>query len=114
VAAPVLAIGAATAPLGHELVHLVLDDGRELSASPGHPTADGRRLADLRVGDRLDEATVVRTERVPLFGGRTYDLLPGGATGAYWADGVLVGSTLKKRTEVTEPPRGDCHPPPIP
>jgi hypothetical protein len=26
--------------------------------------------------------------------GGTYDLLPSGPTGTYWADGVLLGSTL--------------------
>ncbi|MGH7500699.1 MAG: Hint domain-containing protein [Longimicrobiales bacterium] len=31
-------------PVGHEFIRLRLADGRELLASPGHPTADGRRL----------------------------------------------------------------------
>jgi hypothetical protein len=28
-------------------------------------------------------------------GGATFDILPGGVTGAYWANGVLLGSTLR-------------------
>jgi hypothetical protein len=31
---------------------------------------------------------------VPYDGTRTYDLLPAGATGTYWANGVLLSSTL--------------------
>jgi hypothetical protein len=27
----------------------------------------------------------------------TYDLLPSGATGFYWADGILIGSTLANK-----------------
>jgi hypothetical protein len=31
---------------------------------------------------------------VPYAGGRTWDLLPAGATGSYWANGILLASTL--------------------
>ncbi len=34
-------------PPGHQMVHLFLDDSRELFASLGHPTAEGRRIGDL-------------------------------------------------------------------
>jgi hypothetical protein len=78
------------------MVHVVLDDGRELWASPGHPTADGRALSDLRVGDLLDGARVTLLEHLPYEGIATYDLLPSGDTGLYWADGILMGSTLAK------------------
>jgi hypothetical protein len=81
----------------HLMVRLRLDDGRELLVSPGHPAADGRRLGDLQPGDALDGAHVVSAERVPYGGDATYDLLPSGATGAYWANGVLIGSTLAGR-----------------
>jgi len=46
------------------------------------------------VGDRVDGATVVAATTVRLTDGGTYDLLPSGPTGTYWADGVLLGSTL--------------------
>jgi hypothetical protein len=26
----------------------------------------------------------------------TFDILPAGSTGTYWANGILVGSTLKR------------------
>lgn len=95
VAAVVDGIGRAAVPPMHELVRLVLDDGRSLAASPGHPTADGRRVGELRAGERFDGATVVAATRARYRGSATYDLLPSGDTGAYWADGVLLGSTLR-------------------
>src|SRR6266850_6184127 len=36
IAAPVLEVGSIEAPSGHRMVHVVLADGRELLASPGH------------------------------------------------------------------------------
>jgi hypothetical protein len=94
VAAPILLVGSAQVPVTHEMVHLALSDGRELWASAGHPTADDRRLGDVQVGDPLDGGLVTLAERVPYGQPATYDLLPAGATGWYWADGILVGSTL--------------------
>ena len=93
-ATPVLEAGSMEAPAGHQMVHLVLADGRDLLASPGHRTADGRPLDSLAVGDMLDGATIVRWELVPYGHDRTYDLLPAGPTGSYWANGILLSSTL--------------------
>ena len=81
-------------PASHQVVHLLLDDGRELFASPGHPMADGRLLGNLVPGDRVDGAHVVSAERIPYEETATYDILPSGETGFYWADGILMGSTL--------------------
>jgi hypothetical protein len=94
VAAPVLEVGSTEVPAGHVMVHLVLSDGRELRASPGHRTADGRPLGSLAAGDALDGSRITRWEQVPYSGDRTYDLLPAGATGTYWANGILLSSTL--------------------
>ena len=94
IGATVLEVGSTQVPAGHLMVHLVLADGRELLASPGHKTADGRALGSLTAGDRLDGSTIKLWELVPYSGDRTYDLLPTGATGAYWANGVLLSSTL--------------------
>jgi hypothetical protein len=96
VAAPIVEIGSMEAPAGHRMVHLVLADGRELLVSPGHPTADGRQAGNLRVGDQLDGSTITAWELVPYAGGRTYDLLPAGATGLYWANEILMASTLRQ------------------
>jgi len=81
-------------PPTHQMVHLVLDDGRELFVSPGHPIIDGHTVGDLTTGDLYNGASVISTERVPYSEGVTYDLLPSGDTGFYWANGILIGSTL--------------------
>jgi len=96
VAAPVLEVGSMEAPAGHRVVHVVLADGRDLRASPGHPTADGGLLGSLAAGDMLDGSRIVLWELVSYAGERTYDLLPAGPTGTYWANGVLLASTLTK------------------
>jgi hypothetical protein len=93
-AATVTALGSVAFPLGHNAIRVTLFDNRSVTASAGHPTADGRSVGQLRRGDRLDGATVVSAEPVHLSDGATYDLLPSGPTGEYWADGVLLGSTL--------------------
>src|SRR5439155_1009954 len=74
---------------------LVLSDGRTVDVSPGHPTADGRRVGDLVAGDAYDGAIVASADRVAYSGGATFDILPAGPTGAYWANGVVLGSTLR-------------------
>ena len=94
VAAPVTEIGSMSVPPGHLMVHLRLGDGRELLVSPGHPTADGRVAGALRPGDRLDGSVITLWELVPYSADRTYDILPAGATGHYWANGILMASTL--------------------
>jgi len=105
VAVALVLVGSAPVPSTHEVVRLALADGRVVFASPGHPTADGRRVGDLIAGDVLDAARVAGTERVRYRGGATYDILPAGATGAYWANGVLLGSTLRAQLPgVATPP----------
>jgi hypothetical protein len=89
----VLETGSTKAPIGHEVVSLRLADGRSVLASPGHPTADSRSLGDLRPGDLIDGSRVVATDLVS-YAGTTYDLLPSGPTGTYFADGIPLGSTL--------------------
>ena len=95
VAAPVLEAGSTQVPAGHMMVHLTLSDGRQLLASPGHRTADGRPLGALAAGDELDGSTIASWELVPYAGDRTYDILPAGPTGTYWAGGIWLSSTLK-------------------
>lgn len=95
VAAPLVAIGSTPVPDTHQVVRLVLEDGRTVFVSPGHPTADGRRVGDLHEGDVVDGAVVLSAERVRYAAGLTFDVLPAGATRAYWANDVLLGSTLR-------------------
>jgi hypothetical protein len=93
----VLAVGSMTAARAHQVVQLRLDDGRVLRASPGHPLADGRLLGTLRVGDRVDGTGVIGVQRLPYGDRATYDLLASGPTGSYWANGVILDSTLASR-----------------
>jgi hypothetical protein len=92
--APVIETAHTPVPAGHQVIALRLDDGRVLHASAGHPTADGRTLGALAPGDVLDGARIVGMQRVLYTAAETYDILPAGATGFYWADGILMGSTL--------------------
>lgn len=82
-------------PPTHKMVVLVLADGRALLVSSGHPSVDGRTVGDLAEGDVYDGSRVVTAGRVAYSDGATYDILPSGATGFYWANGVLLGSTLR-------------------
>lgn len=91
----VIALGSTDAPANHHVVHLVLADGRSVTASPGHPLADGRRLAELRAGDTVDGSVVVSADLVSYEGARTFDLVVSGPTGTYLVDGIALGSTLQ-------------------
>jgi hypothetical protein len=98
VVAPVAVVGHTPAPFGHRVIRVVLEDGRAVVASPGHPTGDGRRIGDLNPGDLLDGSRIVSVDLAP-YAGDTWDLLPLSSTGEYWADGVLLGSTLVRHTD---------------
>ena len=91
----ILQTGRTRVPLDHHMTHVILDDKRELYVSPNHPTADGRFFGDLLMGDLLDGSKIKSVEEVPYNGTYTYDILPSGQTGFYWANGILVSSTLK-------------------
>jgi len=95
VAQPVLAVRALPRTQPHLLVELTLSDGRVVRASAGHPDARGMAIVDLSVGDALDGATITGVRYVNYDGAATWDLLPAGATGTYWANGVHLGSTLR-------------------
>ncbi len=91
----VIALGSTVAPPDHRVIRLVLADGRTVTASPGHPLADGRRLGDLRLGDVVDGSRVVSLDSLPYGGGETFDLVVSGPTGIYLSDGIPLGSTLR-------------------
>jgi hypothetical protein len=93
-AVPVLQAVKIPVPSSHRLLHLELSDGRELDASPGHPALDGLPLGALSIGDTIGGGTVIRADLVPCSGDSTYDILPAGDTGGYWANGIPLKSTL--------------------
>lgn len=78
----------------HRVVRLELDDDTVLEISPGHPTADGRELGELRPGDMLDGRAVRSAGLIDYAHQFTHDILPASTSGAYFAAGVLMGSTL--------------------
>jgi hypothetical protein len=78
----------------HRVQQVRLATGVVLEISAGHPTADGRSFADLVAGTELDGSAVVGSELVPYGYPFTYDILPASDTGTYFAEGVLIGSTL--------------------
>jgi len=94
VALPILETSRTPVPATHYVVHVILSDGRELFVSPGHPTGDGRFIRELSVGDMLDGGRVIFVQSILYKNAYTYDLLTFGPTGNYFANGILIGSTL--------------------
>lgn len=95
IASVIMLTGKTSAPVGHKVVHIQLSDGRNLYVSPGHKIADGRKMGELRGGDTLQDATVLSANLIPYMEEYTYDILPAGATGMYFANGILLQSTLR-------------------
>ena len=93
IAGVITATASAQSPTSFQITRIALDDGRVISASPGHPTTDGRTIGGLKVGDTLDGGIVAAVTAVP-YSGYTFDILPDGGTGYYWANGILLKSTL--------------------
>ena len=94
VVVPVVRVGR-TRVTGHRVVRVTLDQGTVIEMSAGHPTFDGRRFGELRVGERFDDThRVVALEVIPYEHDATYDILPASTTATYYAAGALVGSTL--------------------
>lgn len=91
---PVSLVSKTAVPSDHKMAQLVLKDGRALLVSPEHPTIDGRTVRDLAVGDTYNGSQVVSALRVLYAEGYTYDILPSGETGFYFANGILMDSTL--------------------
>jgi hypothetical protein len=99
VAAQIVLVTHTPAPPGHHVLRISFSDGRVVEASPGHPTADGRQVGDLKPGDMLDGSRVISIDSFP-YVGDTWDLLPAGPSGTYWVNGILLGSTLRANSPV--------------
>lgn len=78
----------------HEVTHLKLSDGRCLYASKRHPTVNGC-ISELEYSGYYDGAKIESIQTIPYFNKTTYDLLPDSDTGFYWANNILIGSSLK-------------------
>ena len=91
----VIKVSKTPVPATHKVVELVLSDGRKLLASPGHPTVTANQtLGDLVANDVYDEVKVLRAKLIPYTQSYTYDILVSGETSFYFADGILLASTL--------------------
>lgn len=81
----------------HKMVHIVLEDGRKLIVSPGYPTIDNKELGSLKKGQILDNSKIVSLQTMSYKEKYTYDILPSGKTGGYWANNILIESTLSSQ-----------------
>lgn len=91
----VIKVGNSVVPITQRIVHVVLSDGRNLYVSPNHPTITGQVVGNLRVGQTYDNARITKTDLVSYWDLKTYDLLPDSETGFYYANNILMGSTLR-------------------
>jgi hypothetical protein len=74
---------------------VTLANGAVLEVSGRHPTAEGRPFSTLRPGDDLGGVAVRSVSPdFPYPYAFTHDILPGSSSGAYFAAGALIGSTL--------------------
>lgn len=94
VIAPLVKVSKVSVPDDYVIFRLLLSDGRKLLVSGAHPTADSRAVEELRNQDSLDGARIVEKDLVPYGDLFTYDILPASDTGLYWANDILLKSTL--------------------
>jgi hypothetical protein len=85
----------------HHVVRMSLATGAVLEISPGHPTADGATVGDLRAGDRPAGVKILTVELVLYAHSHTYDILPASDSGVYFAAGIALASTLHGREQFT-------------
>jgi hypothetical protein len=83
-----------TPVVGHHVLHVTFESGRFIDMTAEHPLADGRPLSVLSAGTQLMGGVVSSVTRVAYTHPATYDILPDSTSGAYFASGVLIGSTL--------------------
>ena len=95
VVVPLVRVQRVPVAAGHRMVRLTLSTGRVLELSSGHPMADGRLVSDLREGERFDGVAITAHVSVEYAREHTFDILPSSSSGAYFAAGVLVGSTMR-------------------
>jgi len=105
VSVPLIKISKTPVSRDHHMVHILLDDGREVFASAGHPMANQKNIGELEVGELVfgglvnselvNGVEIIKIQTVPYTSGFTYDILPDSETGFYFANGILMGSTLR-------------------
>ncbi len=104
---PIIQVNKILVQKDYIMTKITLEDGRCIQASPKHPIPiekdylnssktqyEELLFSEIKIGDYVDNSRVSSIELVNYNGGFTYDILPAGESGYYWADGILVGSTL--------------------
>lgn len=81
-------------PETHIIYRILMANDRQVYGSGAHPTVDGTEFKNLKAGDIVDGGKIISVEELKYTTGYTYDILPSGDTGYYWANSVLIGSTL--------------------
>ncbi len=94
IAVSILKTSQTAVSLKYLVVKVTLEDGRNITASAGHPSTQGRPLGDYRIGEMLDGGLISEINFLDYAGQATFDLLPAGPTGWYYANDILLGSTL--------------------
>lgn len=94
VAAPLLSAGVVPITAPHGMVEITLADGRSILLSAPHPLTDGRRADQLVAGETYGGSIVASIRTMLYKGAATYDILPAGDTGFYFANGIPMASTL--------------------
>lgn len=95
VVAPIVRVSRVSVPESHRVVAMTLQDGRTVRVSPEHPLVSDGVVGNVDVGASLDGSIVIDRQLVVPTGGATWDILPAGETGHYWANGVRLGTTLR-------------------
>ena len=79
------------------VVNIELDNKIILEALPDHPLGPSKyKFRDLRTGHEIDGHKIVSIKLVPYKHKYIYDILPQSRTGTYYANDVLIGSSLRK------------------
>ncbi|HWP07853.1 MAG TPA: Hint domain-containing protein, partial [Polyangiaceae bacterium] len=99
-AVPILRVNR-TPVVNHQVLRVTFDGGRSIEMTAGHPLADGYPLSVLKPGSELLGGTVASVASIPYAHDATYDILPDSTSGAYFASGVLMGSTLNQAGRVS-------------
>lgn len=95
IAAPVLLTNKVRVENNHQMLRIELSDGRIIEVTPEHPSnEEGLEIDQYESGDLLDGSYVTKKEFFIYTEEFTYDILPKGNTGKYWANEILIGSTL--------------------
>ncbi|MEM6802570.1 MAG: hypothetical protein AAF696_14270 [Bacteroidota bacterium] len=88
-------------PLNHKILHLCLEDGRQIHLSPNHPAINYRPIEKWEIGEYYDGSQISGKVILPYTESYTWDILPAGKTGLYKANGIWMGSTLFNSLELS-------------